>query len=173
MKFSDYLMTFFILLIFTILYVIGLVLSRIKEIQDNWPNYRCDQGIMIFADFFGYDAMENFGYCIAETQKNMMSQYMKPLYYSMNLAGNLGGNLIGQLQSMRELLSSSAFDMGGFTSSMTGGIRGIKDKVQSQFGSINVLFNQGNAAADVLDKAGKEIPKVINTVIQKADDALP
>ena len=56
---------------------------------------------------------------------------------------------------------------------MTGGIRGIKDKVQSQFGSINVLFNQGNAAAEVLSNAGKEIPKVVNTVIQKADDALP
>ena len=51
MKFSDYLMTFFILLIFTILYVVGLVLSRIKEIQDNWPKYRCDPAIMIFADF--------------------------------------------------------------------------------------------------------------------------
>ena len=56
--------------------------------------------------------------------------------------------------------------MGGLPSSMTGGIRGIGDKVQSQFGSINVLFNQGNAAAEFLSNAGK-IPKVVNTVIQK------
>ena len=172
MKFSDYLLTFFILLIFSILYVVGMVLSRIKEIQNNWPKYRCDPGIMIFADLFGYDSMKNFSYCIAETQKDLMGSYLEPLYYTMNLAGNLGGNLIGQLQGMRKILSTSSLDMGSFTSSMTGGIKGIMDGVADKFDSMDVVFKQGGAAGDALKKIGNAIPDTIDTAIDKMDNAI-
>ena len=172
MKFSDYLLTFFILLIFAILYLVGVVLSRIKEIQNNWPKYRCDPGIMIFADFFGYDSMENFGYCIAQTQKEMMGEFLKPIYHTMNLAGNLGGNLIGQLDSMRDLLSISTLDMGSFTSSMTGGIKGVMDGVTDRFDSMKSIFKQGDAAGKAIKTVGEQIPGMINTVIKKADNAI-
>jgi hypothetical protein len=39
----------------------------IAEIQRDWPKYRCNPAVMPFASLYGYDATDNFNYCL----KNM------------------------------------------------------------------------------------------------------
>ena len=42
------------------MYFYNILAVGIKNIQDNWPEYRCNPSIMPFAGTFGHDVMDNF-----------------------------------------------------------------------------------------------------------------
>lgn len=59
-------LAFLILLVFIFMSVFwGLSkITAIAEVKKNWKLYRCDPSIMPFASIYGYDAVENFNYCM-------------------------------------------------------------------------------------------------------------
>ena len=44
--------------------MVNIVSVGIKNIEDNWPTYRCNPVVMPFAGMFGQNAVTNFTYCI-------------------------------------------------------------------------------------------------------------
>ena len=63
--FTMALIKFVILTVIQIIILIYVFLGGgISEILQNWPKYRCNPMMMPFAALFGYDASENFNYCM-------------------------------------------------------------------------------------------------------------
>ena len=106
MNANDVFQTIFILLIFLALFLVNILSVGIKNIEDNWPVYRCNPIVMPFAGLFGQDVSDNFSYCIQNIQSNYMSYLTLPLNFNLNVISSLGGEITTQINSIRSFISN-------------------------------------------------------------------
>ena len=119
--FSDLSLSFFILLLFIVLFGIDYFAIGLKKIKEEWPKYKCNPVVMPFAGTLGYDTNANFISCIGNIQKDLMGFFLQPVHYILSLTGNLGINLMGSLQNLRYMFSN----IRNFLSNMISGIFSI------------------------------------------------
>jgi predicted PurR-regulated permease PerM len=105
MKSSDITLSVFIILVFIGMYFYNILAVGIKNIQDNWPEYRCNPMVMPFAGTFGHDAGQNFTYCIQTMQTDYMGVLLQPINYIMSVANKTTGGLMDSVQSVREFIN--------------------------------------------------------------------
>lgn len=105
MRSSDITLSILIILIFVGMYFYNILAIGIKNVQDNWPEYRCNPVVMPFAGTFGHDAMENFTYCIQNMQMDFMSYLLSPLDYLMNVMGETTSGFMDALQFIRDFFN--------------------------------------------------------------------
>lgn len=86
MKTSDLLNSIFIIAVFIGLYISNILAIGKKNIEKNWPIYRCSPLVMPFANLFGHDVMKNFTYCIQTMQTDFMGPFLAPSNYSNMVA---------------------------------------------------------------------------------------
>lgn len=103
MKSSDLTVTIIIVVIFIVLYFFNIFVVGYKKIKDNWPLYRCNPLVMPFAGVFGFDAGENFAYCIQNMQSAYMGYLMMPMNYNMNVMTNTGNSLTKNITGIRAM----------------------------------------------------------------------
>jgi hypothetical protein len=120
MRFSDMINILVILLGFIFLWFISTVISGLKKIKQNWPKYRCNPSVMPFAGQLGYDAVENFTYCIGNIQMDLMSYFLRPIYFVIEIAASLGKELMNSIQSIREMISWLRFSIFGIITDVLG-----------------------------------------------------
>ena len=120
MKVSDMLNVLLIILGFVFLLVITTIISGLKKIKQNWPKYRCNPSVMPFAGQLGYDAMENFTYCIGNIQMDLMSYFLRPIYFVIEMASSLGKELMESIQSIRGMISWLRFSVFGIITYVLG-----------------------------------------------------
>lgn len=142
MKTSDVTLTFFILILFALLFATNILQVGIKRIKDNWPKYRCQPEIMPFAWLFGHNTQENFTYCIQTMSKNYMKYKNQPLHYNMNLLGKTSKELSDSLNSGRAYISNFR----GFTSNIVENVFGV---------FLNILIEFQKLSIQVKDTYGK------------------
>lgn len=83
-----------------VLYILGVFYySKIVEIKENWPLYRCNPMYMPLAD----NINENFVYCIQTMQSSYMGYLLEPLNYIVTTLGGTIGDLVGQLNAVRAM----------------------------------------------------------------------
>ena len=82
MKTSDLLNSIFIIAVFIGLYIANILAIGKKNIEKNWPIYRCSPLVMPFANLFGHDVMKNFTYCIQTMQTDFMGPFLAPSNYT-------------------------------------------------------------------------------------------
>jgi len=81
-----------------VLYILGVFyFSKIMEIKENWPLYRCNPIYMPLAD----NINENFVYCIQNMQSSYMDYLLQPLTFVINTIGGTIGGLVEQLNAVR------------------------------------------------------------------------
>lgn len=142
MKSSDIFLTIFIIVVFIILMIVNILSVGIKNIEDNWPTYRCNPMVMPFAGIFGQDAAQNFTYCIQSMQSNYMDFLLQPLTYNLGVIGNIGTELTDSINSMRALVNN----LRGF----------ITDMIQNVFGVfLNILVEFQRILMEIKDMVGK------------------
>jgi len=105
MRSSDITLSIFIILVFVLMYFYNIIAVGIKNIQDNWPEYRCNPTVMPFAGTFGHDVMENFTFCIQNMQGDFMGYLLQPLNYLTSLIGNISEELMDSIQFIRSFLN--------------------------------------------------------------------
>lgn len=71
--------------------------SHREEIRRNWAKYRCLPHIMPFAQYYGFDAAENFSHCTREMVLKFSPEVMGPLY---SIGGSINGAISGMVGSM-------------------------------------------------------------------------
>lgn len=86
MKTGDLLNSIFIIAVFIGLYIANILAIGKKNIEKNWPIYRCSPLVMPFANLFGHDVMKNFTYCIQTMQTDFMGPFLAPANYSNMVA---------------------------------------------------------------------------------------
>ena len=105
MKSSDIFLAIFIILIFAGMYLYNILAVGIKNIQENWPEYRCNPSVMPFASMFGHDTGTNFTYCIQNMQTDFMGYLLQPLNYLTSVQNTSMGNLMGSIQNIRGFIN--------------------------------------------------------------------
>lgn len=110
MNTSDTTLSIIVIIIFLFLYIFNFIIIQMQHIKENWVMYRCQPLIIPFASFFGHDTSENFGFCIRNMQKSFMSDVMKPLYYSVDVANESTTSLTSSLNYTRKLVTGLRFN---------------------------------------------------------------
>ena len=129
MKSSDITLSIFIILIFVGMYFYNILAVGIKNIQDNWPEYRCNPSIMPFAGTFGHDVMDNFTYCIQNMQTDFMGYLLQPLDYLASVISSVSGDLTEVVQDIRSFVNVFR----NFISSIVQSIFGVFLNILTQF----------------------------------------
>ena len=142
MKTSDIFRTIFILLIFIALYSYNILVAASKNIEQNWPLYRCNPIVMPFAGYFGHDVTSNFTYCIQNIQSSSMDEYLAPLNYTQSLMSNTVGELQNSLQASRGFINNFRTMISSIVNSIYGVLLGSIIAIQYQMQYITDTFNK-------------------------------
>ena len=105
MKFSDIFLSIFIVLAFSLTYLVSFFTIGYKNIKNNWSQYKCNPMIMPFASYFGHDTVENFSQCVAKMQTVTMPIHLAPLSAAQGMLHQNISSLNDQFGSFRELQS--------------------------------------------------------------------
>ena len=140
MKASDLTNAILILLIFVGLYLFNILAVGIKNIQDNWPLYRCNPMVMPFANTFGYDTSENFTYCIQNMQTAYMGSLLEPINYNLGVMADSGNILGSGLNDVRAMFSNIRDFITDIVSSVFGVFLNIIIEFQKIIINIKDLF---------------------------------
>jgi hypothetical protein len=127
--FYDVMASFLIFFVFGIIFL-GLTLAAMaKDIERNWPKYRCNPAIMPFASFLGKDAVANFTECVGEIQNGFMGFFIGPIMYAMENLASIGGDLVNSLDSMRVMFNT-----------LQNGLTSIFGDVMTKLSNVSVAF---------------------------------
>lgn len=101
--FYDVMSSILIIFVFVIVFIGLYIASLAKKIEENWPKYKCQPGIIPLASFFGKDTMKNFTECIGDIQSGFMDQFLGPMKKAMSSLGNIGNGLMGSINTLRQM----------------------------------------------------------------------
>jgi len=91
----------FMLIIFSLILTFITSLSNVAKIRRNWPQYRCNPSIMPFATLYGFDAAENFQFCMGKVFEEHSGDYTSSFTTMLRGLTGVLGTLLGSLNSMR------------------------------------------------------------------------
>ena len=100
---------FFIFFILLILFIIIFIFSgvfNIKKVKEDWPNQRCQPMIMPFAGLFGYDAKENFDFCLGKIFSTHSSNYFGSLTTIFSKFSEIIQSIFNSINSMRNTIAT-------------------------------------------------------------------
>jgi hypothetical protein len=116
--------------------------SGITEVAKNWPKYRCNPAIMPFASLFGYDATENFNYCMKNIFSSNAGTVLGPLYGIMANFTDIVGTVSNVANSFRYLIANLLHGMERLISSFTDRFRDILFTIRTSFLKIQSLMGR-------------------------------
>tara|TARA_X000000368_G_scaffold25357_1_gene19191 strand:+ start:3700 stop:4287 length:588 start_codon:yes stop_codon:yes gene_type:complete len=129
--FYDVMASFLIFVVFGIIFL-GLVLAAMaKNIEKNWPKYKCNPIVIPMAGFLGKDSVQNFTECVGEIQGGFMDLFLAPLKYSMSMMVNMGSIITEATNSLRNMFSS-----------LVDGILGMFGAIIGLFLNVSIQFQQ-------------------------------
>ena len=100
---------FFIILLCIIIFIIIFGISYvfdIKNIKENWGEYRCNPGIMPFAGLFGYNAKENIEFCMGKVFSTHSTPYMGSIGAMFSKSSNVLQMILGSVDSLRNTVAT-------------------------------------------------------------------
>ena len=92
----------------------------IKNVKNNWPQYKCQTNYMLLAGFFGYDTEANFQQCMQNMQSGYMTVLMEPANYLMSLTTSSIGGLTSSLNDVRDFMNNFRTNVSGGVSNIFG-----------------------------------------------------
>lgn len=103
--FYDILSSMLIIVIFLCVFI-GLYITKMaKKIEEDWPKYKCQPGIIPLAGYFGKDTLQNFTECIGEIQGGFMDVFLGPLKKAITSLGNIGNGIVDSINTLRKMFS--------------------------------------------------------------------
>merc|ERR1711871_826524 len=116
-------MTIIIILVFFVLISYFYVKSKMKDIQQNWPEEKCKPSIIPFAGLVNPppdgSSMEytedNFNQCLNTTLEGVADVAMQPIYYSMSIVNEFVQGMVDALNKLREMFDKIRKDIATFS----------------------------------------------------------
>jgi hypothetical protein len=169
MKTSDLLNSIFIIAVFIGLYIANILAIGKKNIEKNWPIYRCSPLVMPFAGMFGQDVMKNFTYCIQTMQTDFMGPFLAPSNYSNMVAAETldksvttNTNLMATFSYIKNTVINNVMGAFGALGSMTIILQIMVNKLRDMMNKITGIYK---TVFSILQTAG--------ITAQSTWDALP
>lgn len=140
--FYDVMASFLIFFVFGIIFL-GLTLAAMaKDIEKNWPKYRCNPAIMPFASFLGKDAVANFTECVGEIQSGFMGFFLGPMMKALTSLATIGADLVNSLDSMRVMFNKLKDGLNAIFGDITKKIANLSVAFQLMLINIKDLFQK-------------------------------
>jgi hypothetical protein len=147
---SDLSTALLIIVIFIALYISSFLAIGLKKIKENWNQYRCSPMAMPFAGYLGYDALENFAFCIGRIQSGLMNTFLKPIFANLNILGDVAGSIIGSIKSLTVLMSNMTVGFGMASFDILSMFKGIMVKMQYFLVNIKDVFAKFGGTMSVM-----------------------
>ena len=95
---------YFILLniMFVFFVIIMIMISSGQDIQDNWPEYRCNPLYMPFAS----NLEDNFNFCIQNITNSISGNILQPITFSTSVLSDSLGSISSDIQGVRTMFDS-------------------------------------------------------------------
>jgi hypothetical protein len=139
-----------IIVIFIALYISSFLAIGLKKIKENWNEYRCSPMAMPFAGYLGYDALENFAFCIGKIQSGLMNTFLKPIFSNLNILGDVAGSIVGSIRSLTVLMSNMNVGFGMASFDLLNMFKGIMVKMQYFIVNIKDVFSKFGGTMSVM-----------------------
>ena len=140
MKGSDIRTSFFIIIVFLLMFFASILSVGIQKFKENWPKYKCNPAAMPFAGYLGYDTMDNFVQCISTIQSGLMGRFLAPIFTMTKFMTELAGNIMGNIASLQSTIFSLKGTMNSMFSDMTGMFVNIIVKFQGLIIKMKDIF---------------------------------
>ena len=101
-------------LLFICITVLIFSLGNLTEIAKNYPKYRCNPLMMPFAGQFGYDAKENFNFCISNILNEKAAGIFAPLYGLLSQFVGILTVMMNATLGIRKLFSNFFLSVNNF-----------------------------------------------------------
>ena len=126
---------------------IGLTLAifsfgNIAEIAKNFAKYRCNPLMMPFAGQFGYDAKENFNFCISNILNDKASQIFAPLYGILSQFTGILTVMMNATLGIRKLFSNFFLSVNNFVGNVRNRIQRLLFEIRMSFLKMNNLMGR-------------------------------
>ena len=129
-------------LIFIGLTVLIFSFSNIAEISKNFAQYRCNPLMMPFAGQFGYDAKENFQFCISNILNNKVAEIFAPLYGLLSQFVGILTVMMNATLGIRKLFSNFFLSVNNFVGNVRNKIQNLLLQIRMSFLKLNNLMGR-------------------------------
>jgi len=121
------------LLVLAIGLVISLSVGYFKQFFVNFASYRCNPVMMPFAGFFGYNATENFQFCLNNILHGRLTEAFAPLFSLLGSFGRTLETVINAALGLRKVFSNFLMTVNRFMSN-------VKDRIQMLMTQLRLSF---------------------------------
>lgn len=137
-NFNTSILTFIIATIVFLALTFGVsYFANLHEIAKNFGKYRCNPAFMPFAGQFGYDARENFNFCISNILNDQIAGAFAPLYKMLSQFTGIMTVMMNAVLGIRKLFSNFFLSVNNF-------IGNVRNKIQNLLFQIRLSFMKMN-----------------------------
>jgi hypothetical protein len=151
---SNYLLFSYVNLAFVIQIGLMMYFKSVKEIKDNWQEYRCNPPYWVFSD----DLSTDFNYCVQNSQTSLMGFLLQPMTYMLSSITSMSGDASEAVNNARGMISK----LRDFLTNI----------IQTVFGVFfNMIIEFQRMIIAIIDMVGK-IVGVISTLLLVLDGTM-
>lgn len=142
-KFTGFLIKFGILSVFFIgCFIAIFATGSVKDVIENWSRYRCNPLILPFSDFFGYDAGENFQFCVKSMMQNQSGEFFQPVYGLLGQFSSSLGMIVNTTNGFRKVLGNFRLSTDSFVGSVQAKISALLLQIRLSFMRMQTLMGR-------------------------------
>lgn len=136
----------FSIIVLVLTLCVGLALSMsvgyLKQIFSNFASYRCNPVMMPFAGLFGYNASENFQFCLSNILQGRLAEVFSPLFSLLGTFGTTLEMVVNAALGLRKLFSNFLMTVNGFISNVQSRIKMLMTTVRMSFLKMKELMGK-------------------------------
>ena len=126
------------------------LLIGISKIKNNWEKYKCNPGIMPFAQIFGHDPIENAKECVEIIQMDFMSVFLAPFYSAIQYFISGSAVFVNLFEKLKSFSNIGSFDITQLSEKIKERFNSIMTGVNTTFIKINDLFNNTTSMITII-----------------------
>ena len=137
------------ILVVTIVTLIGIAaalyghgMSHLKEIKQNWVQYRCNPIYMPLAGMVGSDIMTNFTHCTMQSIQSYAGFVVDPIFQSFQDLQEIFGYLLTSIQFIRQKMAGTVDGFLGIITSVFGKVQNTVSVILQQVGRVRTIMNR-------------------------------
>jgi len=131
---------------------------NVSEVSQNWGKYRCSPTVIPFASLYGYNAADNFNYCVQNILKSNVGQFTGPF-----------GSILGSFVSSLMIIIQSVNSFRVMLATIIGGVSKTFQEIVQRF---NILMQQINVATVRLKNLMGRMFAVFNSIMYMATSGI-
>ena len=107
-----------------------LALNNIKDLKDNWPEYRCNPAYMPLAGMVGQDPFKNFNDCTMKSFQDYTGFVVDPIMSQFSTMTDAVSQIGGAMDDMRNMMAQTRDGFLGIVGTVFGKIQNLMSQFQ-------------------------------------------